>query len=229
MAAQHFAATGMLEILHQDDDLLAVNKPSNLLCVPGLCTNDNLFDRVRQRWPNVRVVHRLDMATSGLILFALNHASQAALSRQFEKRQVAKSYCALVQGQIPDQSGEIVLPLLCDWPNRPRQKVDWHHGKHAHTWFEVVERCEGYCEVRLFPFTGRSHQLRVHCQQLGHPILGDNLYGDPSTAERLMLHSEAIEFLHPRSQTPIQLSCPAPFSGVTRQALNQSASELRAD
>lgn len=211
MATQSFTAPGMFEILHQDDDLLAVNKPSNLLCVPGLCADDNLFDRVRQHWPNVRVVHRLDMATSGLILFALNHASQAALGRQFEKRQVAKSYSALVQGQIQDQCGEIVLPLLCDWPNRPRQKVDWHLGKQAHTWFEVVERCSDYSQVRLYPLTGRSHQLRVHCQQLGHPILGDTLYGDPSSAERLMLHADAIGFVHPRSQTPIQISCPAPF------------------
>lgn len=211
MVAQSFTAPSMFEILHQDDDLLAVNKPSNLLCVPGLCTDDNLFDRVRHQWPNARVVHRLDMATSGLVLFALNHASQAALGRQFEKRQVAKSYAALVQGHIQDECGEIVLPLLCDWPNRPRQKVDWHQGKHAHTGFEVVERGNGYCQVRLYPLTGRSHQLRVHCQQLGHPILGDTLYGDPGSAERLMLHADAIGFLHPRNQAPLQISCPAPF------------------
>lgn len=201
----------MFEILHQDEDVLAVNKPANLLCVPGLCSDDNLFDRVRQQWPNARVVHRLDMATSGLILFALNHTTQASLGRQFERRQVTKSYSALVQGHIPDRYGEIILPLICDWPNRPRQKVDWRHGKQASTWFEVVARYPGNSYVRLYPLTGRSHQLRVHCQQLGHPILGDTLYGDPGSAERLMLHADSIGFLHPSRQTPVQIRCPAPF------------------
>lgn len=214
----------MLEILHQDEDLLAVNKPPNLLCVPGLCSDDNLFDQVRQRWPNARVVHRLDMATSGLILFALNHATQASLGRQFERRQVTKSYSALVQGHIKDQCGEIVLPLLCDWPNRPRQKVDWQLGKHANTWFEVMGRHANNSYVRLYPLTGRSHQLRVHCQQLGHPILGDTLYGDPGSAERLMLHADAIGFLHPAHQTMIQISCPAPF---TPRSLSSSAAIRR--
>jgi tRNA pseudouridine32 synthase/23S rRNA pseudouridine746 synthase len=205
----------MFEILHQDADLLVVNKPENLLCVPGLCNDDNLFDRVRRDWPNARVVHRLDMATSGIILFALNHTSQAALGRQFELRQVIKRYSALLQGQLQDQCGEIDLPLLCDWPNRPRQKVDWQQGKHAHTLFEVVERGVDRSHVRLYPLSGRSHQLRVHCQQLGHPILGDKLYGDPNSAERLMLHAESISFLHPRTQVSIQINCPAPFASTS--------------
>lgn len=204
-------ALKMFEILHQDEDLLVVNKPADLLCVPGLCAADNLFDRVRGLCANARVVHRLDMATSGIVLFALNHAAQSALGRQFERRQVAKRYSALVQGQIQAQCGEIALPLLCDWPNRPKQKVDWLQGKHAHTLYTLVDHRGDHSQLLLYPVTGRSHQLRVHCQQLGHPILGDALYGDPASAPRLMLHADHIHFLHPRTQARLQIYCPAPF------------------
>jgi tRNA pseudouridine32 synthase/23S rRNA pseudouridine746 synthase len=202
----------MLEILHQDQDVLAVAKPANLLCVPGLCTDDNLFDRVRQNWPNARVVHRLDMATSGIVLFALSHASQVALGRQFEQRRVTKRYSAVVEGRVLAQCGEIALPLICDWPNRPRQMVDWNQGRAAHTYFEVVQRAKDMTHLRLYPLTGRSHQLRVHCQQIGHPILGDSLYGNPTRSDRLMLHADFIRFFHPASQHPVQIECPAPFA-----------------
>lgn len=211
----------MFEILYQDTDLVAVNKPENLLCVPGLCADDNLFDRVRRPFPNARVVHRLDMATSGVVLFALNHTSQKHLGRQFERRQIHKQYAALVQGEVTAQWGEVVLPLLCDWPNRPKQKVEWRNGKNAHTCFQVVARFPHHSHLRLYPVTGRSHQLRVHCLHLGHPIIGDTLYNNASTADRLMLHAERIVFQHPQTGGKIELYSPAPFA--TYNNLSNSA------
>lgn len=201
----------MLDILYEDEHLVAVAKPENLLCVPGLSEPENLFDRLRRIYPNARVVHRLDMATSGVVLFALNHASQKSLGQQFEKRAIHKRYSAVVTGQLTATNGEIVMPLLCDWPNRPRQKVDWLQGKAAHTLFQVKRHFHNRTLIDLVPLTGRSHQLRVHCQQLGHPIVGDALYqGDPH-ADRLMLHAEFIDFHHPQSGQRVQIYCPAPF------------------
>lgn len=202
----------MIQTLYKDDHLIAVVKPANLLCVPGLCADDNLFDRVRREHPNARVVHRLDMATSGIVLFPLNHASQKNLGQQFERRQIHKRYAALVRGEVSPQHGEISLPLLCDWPNRPKQKVDWQQGKSAHTIFRVVERTPTATLLHLLPVTGRSHQLRVHCLEIGHPILGDALYNPDTNEERLMLHAEWIEFLHPITGETLSLYCPAPFS-----------------
>lgn len=203
----------MLNILYEDEHLVAVAKPENLLCVPGLSEPDNLFDRLRGRYPNVRVVHRLDMATSGVMLFALNHASQKNLGQQFEKRMVSKCYTAIVSGHLATASGEIVMPLICDWPNRPRQKVDWHQGKSAHTLFEVKRYIAGQTLLQLTPLTGRSHQLRVHCQQIGHPIIGDELYNRDPAGNRLMLHAESIEIDHPESGQRLKVYCPSPFAG----------------
>lgn len=202
----------MLDILYEDEHLVAVAKPENLLCVPGLSEPENLFDQLRARYPNARVVHRLDMATSGVVLFALNHACQKSLGQQFEKRAIHKRYAAVVSGHLAAVAGEIVMPLLCDWPNRPRQKVDWAQGKAAHTMFRVKRYLLNHTLVELVPLTGRSHQLRVHCQQLGHPIVGDELYhGDPD-ATRLMLHAELIDFHHPHLGRRVQIHCPAPFA-----------------
>lgn len=163
----------MVHIVYQDPDLLVVDKPAKLLCVPGLSEPDNLFDRLVPDWPNLRVVHRLDMATSGLVVFALHYQAQRALSQLFERRQVHKQYAAVVHGRVGAQYGEIELPLSCDWPNRPRQQVDWLAGKKARTLFRVDRRSTEHSFLQLFPITGRSHQLRVHCQALGHPIVGD--------------------------------------------------------
>jgi tRNA pseudouridine32 synthase/23S rRNA pseudouridine746 synthase len=202
----------MLDILYEDEHLVAVAKPENLLCVPGLCEPDNLFDRLRGRYPNARIVHRLDMATSGVVLFALSHACQKNLGQQFERRLVNKRYTAVVSGNMQADTGEIVMPLLCDWPNRPKQKVDWQQGKPAHTLFKVKRRFTGQTLLELTPLTGRSHQLRVHCQQLGHPIVGDQLYNQDQTGDRLMLHAEWIEIAHPASNRPLQVYCPSPFT-----------------
>jgi tRNA pseudouridine32 synthase / 23S rRNA pseudouridine746 synthase len=202
----------MFELIYQDDDLLVVNKPANLLCVPGLSSPDNLFDRVRRQFPNARMLHRLDMATSGLVIFPLNHNSQKNLSHQFEKHWVHKRYMALVKGQIQSKYGEIVAPMMCDWPNRPKQKVDWLNGKKAHTHFELIEQSSSQSLVYLQPITGRTHQLRIHCQFWGHPILGDQLYYPGCTSARLMLHAETLTFAHPRSTIELSLQAPVPFS-----------------
>lgn len=200
-----------LRILYHDDDILALSKPPGMLSVPGLSQPQNLLDAARAQFPNIRTVHRLDMATSGVIVYALNHPAQRHLSRQFESRQVKKQYAAVVHGQVTAAHGEIALPLICDWPNRPRQKIDWHGGKHAHTRFEVQHADQHTTYLHLFPVTGRSHQLRVHCLGIGHPIIGDELYAPASNAKRLMLHAECIEFTHPVSERPLIIRCRAPF------------------
>lgn len=203
----------MPTIVYEDKDLIVVNKPTNLLCVPGLSHPDNLLDILRARYPNVRLVHRLDMHTSGIVIFALNHPAQKHLSKQFEERKVGKQYVARVLGELKAQQGEIAMPLICDWPNRPKQKVDWLNGKKAHTRFEVLNRAHNINETRvhLHPVTGRSHQLRVHCLAIGHPIAGDALYAPESNAPRLMLHAEHIEFSQPSTGKKLELHCPAPF------------------
>jgi len=152
------------------------------------------------------------MATSGIVLFALNHACQKSLGQQFERRTVHKVYKAVLTGHLPAGAGEIVMPLLCDWPNRPKQKVDWVLGKPAHTVFSVTRYLDDHTVVELVPLTGRSHQLRVHCQQLGHPILGDELYSAGPTTGRLMLHAEYIAFNHPETGRRLHLRCPATFA-----------------
>jgi len=202
----------VLQVLYTDEHLVAVAKPANLLCVPGLCSDENLFDQVRTLYPNARIVHRLDMATSGIVLFPLSHASQKNLGHQFERRQIHKRYAALVKHEVQSNSGEISLPMICDWPNRPKQKVDWHIGKPAHTIFRVVERRPFASLLHLIPITGRSHQLRVHCLALGHPILGDALYDPDTQEERLMLHAELLELNHPITGKKLSIYCPAPFS-----------------
>lgn len=204
----------MLDIIFQDAHILALNKPENLLCVPGLCSPENLYDFARQAFPNARVVHRLDMATSGIVLFALDHATQKHLGKQFEQRVIKKRYRALVQGSVRSRSGEIVCPLMCDWPNRPKQKICWQAGRLAHTVYEVVQQEAQQCELVLFPITGRSHQLRVHCQHIGHPIIGDPLYNETSSGSlsRMMLHAEYIEFTHPNSGERLCLERPADFN-----------------
>lgn len=205
-----------LQILYRDDDVLVLNKPSGLLTVPGKAAHhkDSLERRVKTALPGARIVHRLDMATSGLILMALHKGAQGALGQQFEKRLVKKRYRARVHGQLPANKGVVELPLRCDWPNRPRQMVDHAHGKSALTHYEVIATSAEYSDVHLFPVTGRSHQLRVHMWQSGCPILGDRLYGTVAStqaAPRLLLHAEMLSFAHPVSGAPMHFENLASF------------------
>lgn len=205
-----------LTLLYCDKDFIAVEKPPGLLCVPGLKEPDNLFHRVQKDFPVARVVHRLDMSTSGIVLFALHHEAQKGLGLLFEKRLMEKKYVAIIDGLVAQQSGEIHSSIICDWPNRPRQKIDWINGKRASTQYEVLSRDKTQLSTRvqLRPFTGRTHQLRVHMLQLGHPILGDELYplnGSNNKRERLTLHAEELCFRHPINDKPIKIRSEAQF------------------
>lgn len=200
-----------LEIVYQDNDLVVLNKPSGLLTVPGRLPEhqDCLQNRVQRVLPTATVVHRLDMATSGLIIMALNKPAHVEISRQFEKREISKSYIARVYGQLAQPSGEVNLPLICDWPNRPMQKVDHENGKKALTKYQVLANEESTTLVTLMPVTGRSHQLRVHMLALGHPIIGDRLYAHKealSLSNRLQLHAQTIGFCHPVSQQQLSFT-----------------------
>jgi tRNA pseudouridine32 synthase/23S rRNA pseudouridine746 synthase len=197
-----------LDILYQDDAMVVINKPSGLLSVPGKAPEhrDSVITRVNQVLPTATVVHRLDMATSGIMVLALHKQAHRHISRQFELRQTAKRYFALVDGIPNDPQGDISLPLICDWPNRPKQKVCHETGKQAHTHYRVVATEAGNALVELTPITGRSHQLRVHMLALGHPILGDRLYGCERVIQakpRLQLHAESLRLSHPDTQAPL--------------------------
>ncbi|MEL7306508.1 MAG: bifunctional tRNA pseudouridine(32) synthase/23S rRNA pseudouridine(746) synthase RluA [Pseudomonadota bacterium] len=196
--------TPYLSIVYQDDDLLIVNKPSGLLTVPGKDPKhaDCLISRVNRVFPTAKIVHRLDMATSGIICLAMHKEAHRNLSIQFQDRKTAKRYIARVFGKLDQQTGSVDLPLICDWPNRPKQMVDHDNGKPSLTHFKVIEREQSSTRVELTPITGRSHQLRVHMLSLGHPILGDKLYAHPEAfamAPRLQLHAEMLTLAHPVS------------------------------
>lgn len=208
-----------LNLLYQDDHLIAVDKPAGLLTVPGRGPDkqDCLINRLLPDYPNSRIVHRLDMATSGIVLVPQSHASQSALSKQFQQRCIKKRYHAIVADFIEQDSGVVDLPLICDWPNRPRQKVCHEHGKPAQTEFRVLQRSGSTTpetRIELFPITGRSHQLRVHMMALGHAIVGDYFYAPPeivARSERLLLHASQIQFRHPHTQALITIDSPTPF------------------
>ncbi|MGB0906506.1 MAG: RluA family pseudouridine synthase [Maricaulaceae bacterium] len=192
--------TDPLDILHEDEHLIVVNKPSDLLSVPGKTEPDCLEARLQDYNPKVLTIHRLDMATSGVMVFAKTAHAQRHIGMQFEKRQTEKTYIARVAGHVENESGTIDLPLICDWPNRPRQMVCHERGKPAQTAWEVLEREAAHTRLALYPKTGRSHQLRVHCLSLGHPILGDRFYANDEilkAANRLQLHAEALKLRHP--------------------------------
>jgi tRNA pseudouridine32 synthase/23S rRNA pseudouridine746 synthase len=203
----------MLKILHSDAAFVAVDKPAGLLCVPGRGADkqDCLYHRVLEPFPDALMVHRLDMDTSGLVLFARSPEAQRNLSMQFEKREIAKTYIAIVAGVIEQNAGMVDFPLRKDMAHRlpPRHVVDCVRGKQAITEWQVLERMEGATRIALFPRTGRSHQLRVHMQAIGFPILGDPIYG--TRAARLMLHAQTLELRHPVSGEPLRLESPAPF------------------
>lgn len=195
-----------LHILYQDEHIMVVNKPSGLLSVPGRApeNKDSLMTRIQADHPAAESVHRLDMATSGVIVVALNKAAERELKRQFREREPKKSYIARVWGHMAHDEGLVDLPLICDWPNRPLQKVCFDTGKAAQTEYLVLSRdADGSTRVKLTPITGRSHQLRVHMLALGHPILGDGFYAPPEAkamAPRLQLHAQELRITHPPSR-----------------------------
>lgn len=214
-------APDCLHVLHVDDDLLAFDKPSGLLSVPGRGADkqDCLATRALAQWPDARIVHRLDQPTSGVIVLARTAEMQRALGDAFAGRRVDKRYVAVVDGWPDADAGMIDLPLQADWPNRPRQHVDRTTGKPALTSWEVLSRMRAAdgapcTRLALSPETGRTHQLRVHLQAIGHPILGDALYAPSEVharAPRLLLHAALLTFDHPATGARIQIGCPVPF------------------
>lgn len=193
-----------IEITYQDKHILIANKPAGLLSVPGRLEqhHDSLWSRLVVEYPDIQVVHRLDMATSGLMLFALTKEAESHLKKQFQYRLTHKIYYAIVWGSPQQDEGIVDLPLICDWPNRPRQKVCYEHGKKSQTRFQVIKRDNETALVRLLPITGRSHQLRVHMMALGHAIVGDEFYACDDAyrySERLQLHSTELSFYHPEN------------------------------
>lgn len=209
-------------LVHVDDHLLVADKPAGLLCVPGRgeAGRDCLSARVQQRYPEALIVHRLDMGTSGLCVLARGADMQRRLSMAFAAREVHKRYVAVVAGRLDPRGDDawstIDLPLMPDWPNRPLSKVDRAHGKPSLTRWRVLSHDDGACTTRveLEPVTGRSHQLRLHLQAIGHPILGDALYAPPPVqdmAARLLLHATAITLPHPATGQPLSVQSPVPF------------------
>jgi tRNA pseudouridine32 synthase/23S rRNA pseudouridine746 synthase len=203
----------MLEFIQLDAAFLAVNKPTSLLTVPGKGPDkqDCLYHRLLDEYPDALVVHRLDMDTSGLMLFARSPEAQRNLSKQFARRKIKKTYVAVVEGIIDKDVGRIDSPMRKDMTQSlpPKHVIDHVRGKDAITEWEVLDRTNTTTRVALFPKTGRSHQLRLHMQSIGHPIVGDNIYGHPD--ERLMLHARWLELYHPATGEPIRLECPVPF------------------
>ncbi|HIE6129669.1 TPA: bifunctional tRNA pseudouridine(32) synthase/23S rRNA pseudouridine(746) synthase RluA [Proteus mirabilis] len=205
-----------LHVLYQDEHIIVVNKPSGLLSVPGKAVehHDSIMSRIKADFPDAESVHRLDMATSGVMVVALNKAAERELKRQFREREPKKNYIARVWGKLEKPQGLVDLPLICDWPNRPKQKVCYETGKSAQTFYEVLEYEENATRVKLSPITGRSHQLRVHMLALGHPILGDRFYAHPQAralAPRLQLHAQELFITHPAFHSPIHFECLADF------------------
>ena len=195
-------------ILHEDHQLLVVSKPAGLLSVPGRLPEhqDSALTRLADQFGPLGVVHRLDMDTSGIMIFSKSADSLVHLHRQFSNRNVTKGYEAWVEGTLTSDQGLIDQPLICDWPNRPRQKIDPDVGKPSQTRWHIKARHDHYTKVALTPITGRSHQLRVHMQFLGHAILGDRFYGTGlSGAQRLMLHAQTLCFNHPGTGSPMTI------------------------
>ena len=205
-----------LVVVHEDEDFVVLDKQSGLLTVPG--KHPDLFDcleaRVRERWPTAGTVHRLDKDTSGLIVMALNKKAHGKIGSQFEHRKTEKAYAARVWGAVVGESGRIELPLATWWDRKPRQRVDHENGRMAVTEWSVAAREPHATRMRLVPLTGRTHQLRVHMLELGHPILGDEFYAEGealAAADRLQLHAEMLGFSHPRTGEFVRFVSPPPF------------------
>ncbi len=203
-----------LELLHVDDACIVAVKPAGLLAVPGRGADkaDCLITRVQVEYPDALIVHRLDQATSGLMVLARGKEHERHLSKQFQARTVGKHYIAQVTGLVQPDTGDIDLPLIADWPRRPLQKVDPDTGKPSRTSYDVLTRDEAAhtTRLKLTPHTGRTHQLRVHLLAIGHPIVGDALYGG-SPAPRLMLHAAFLQCTHPQTGATLAFTSPADF------------------
>jgi tRNA pseudouridine32 synthase/23S rRNA pseudouridine746 synthase len=213
-----------LEVIFVDDHLLVLNKPSGLLSVPGRGEDkqDCLIARAQAQWPEALTVHRLDMSTSGLMVIAKGPEMQRSLSLAFAQREVHKIYEAIVAGELSatetgdaDAWTDIHMPLLIDWPNRPKSKVDWEHGKPSHTQWRVKHsNLTNATRVELQPITGRTHQLRLHMMAMGHPILGDALYATPdiqAQSPRLLLHARVLQLKHPVTAEWMAFESTVPF------------------
>lgn len=206
-----------LTILHQDDHIVVVNKQAGILSVSGNKPEfkDSIIDRLQQKYGYVESVHRLDMATSGIMVVALSKLADREIKKQFRERIPKKRYIARVWGHVEHDHGEIDIPLICDWPNRPRQMVDYENGKQALTHYNVLSRDDdGTTRVELLPYTGRSHQLRVHMQAIGHPILGDKFYANPEAfamSKRLLLHAQMLTINHPKTGESLTFTCEPDF------------------
>ena len=206
-----------LDLVYRDDYIAVVNKPSGLLSVPGNQPQyyDSAMSRVKEKYGFCEPAHRLDMATSGILLFALSKAADRELKRQFREREPKKYYQALVCGHVAQDHGVVELPLICDWENRPRQKICFERGKRAVTFYDVLQRYpNNTTRVKLTPITGRSHQLRLHMLALGHPILGDKFYAHPQAkalSPRLCLHAESLQIQHPITGEMMEFTAPVGF------------------
>jgi tRNA pseudouridine32 synthase / 23S rRNA pseudouridine746 synthase len=199
-------------LIAQSPDWIALNKPAGVLSVPGRLVSDSMLTQVRASHGQAYAVHRLDQATSGILLIALNQPAARALGLQFEVRQVGKRYEAVVAGRLKGEQGEIDAPLIADWPNRPMQKIDFAAGKPSLTQWDLLhyDASSDTSRLSLTPVTGRSHQLRVHLQYVGHPIVGDALYGG-ARAARLMLHASELSFTDPATSLTVTLQSDVPF------------------
>lgn len=206
-----------MKFIYQDDYLLILDKASGLLSVPGRGADkqDSLALRVQMKFPDALIVHRLDMATSGLMVMARGKQVHRQLSILFQQRKVQKCYTAVVSGYLKNAEGEIDLPLIADWPNRPRQKVDFETGKPCLTRYTALRQNQDHTtRIELQPVTGRTHQLRVHMHAIGHSILGDGLYANEdikNQSPRLLLHANTLRFEHPATGELLTFCCKPPF------------------
>ncbi|MCO8042619.1 pseudouridine synthase [Acinetobacter bohemicus] len=206
-----------LQILYEDEDLVVIEKPAGLLSVPGRLPEhqDSAYLRILEQYPQAKITHRLDMATSGILMFAKHRAAEVAVSKMFQARTVSKRYVALVQGQLKGE-GCVDVPLITDWENRPRQMVHYELGKAAQTLYHSLEYSaeQDISRILLTPITGRSHQLRVHMLHIGHPITGDKLYHPKpqrSPLKRMALHASQLMFEQPLSGIKVDIHAQVPF------------------
>jgi len=207
-----------IALLYQDEHILLINKPSGLLSLSGKnpLNLDSVHYRLRKNFPGVCMVHRLDFGTSGIMLLAMNKAMNALLTKQFQDRTIFKTYTSILMGALKNGRGTIDMPIAKDKPNFPLQKICYSEGKAALSHYEVIERWSKPARTKVIfrPETGRTHQLRIHSQAIGHPILGCDLYGTKETklmAERMLLHATSLEFTHPFTGKAMRVECPCPF------------------
>ena len=200
--------------LFLDDQIVVINKPSGLLSVPGLHNKDSAYGRLAAELGELHIVHRLDRDTSGIIVYARNKAALTFIQQQFEKQTTRKVYESLVNGIVKGNQGCINMPIIVDWPNRPLQKISHTEGRYALTRWRKLGVENGNTRVELYPKTGRSHQLRLHMQQIGHPMVGDPFYSrnyDEQKTPIMCLHARELDFTHPTTGERMAFVCPPPF------------------